>query len=246
MWNVVICDDQTEILRDVEQKQNSLKMEEIRSIICFQYADFMIGELEEQRFDADIFILDVKLKEMNGIDLARRILRLHPNSQIIFMSGYDDYFEDAYEVEHCFFLRKPVTVVKLEKAVRRAIKNLGNKKKNFFYVENKSGQYVIDCSEIFIIERRKRKLLVMGENGKLLCSFYGKLEEAGARLPDHFFQCHNSILVNFKKARSISGEAFLMIDGSRVVISRSHKNECKSSFARFCSERCAKAEAKEE
>ena len=46
-----------------------------------------------------------------------------------------------------------------------AIKNLGNKKKNFFYVENKSGQYVIDCSEIFIIERRKRKLLVMGENG---------------------------------------------------------------------------------
>ena len=76
MWNVVICDDQTEILRDVEQKLNSLKMEEIRSIICFQYADFMIGELEEQRFDADIFILDVKLKEMNGIDLARRILRL--------------------------------------------------------------------------------------------------------------------------------------------------------------------------
>ena len=121
-----------------------------------------------------------------------------------------------------------------------------DKKKNFFYVENKSGQYVIDCSEIFIIERRKRKLLVMGENGKLLCSFYGKLEEAGAKLPDHFFQCHNSILVNFRKARSISSEAFLMIDGSKVAISRSHKNECKSSFARFCSERRAKAEAKEE
>lgn len=80
MWNVVICDDQAEILRNVAQKLNSLKMEEIRSIICFQYADFMIGELEEQRFDADIFILDVKLKEMNGIDLAGRILRLHPNS----------------------------------------------------------------------------------------------------------------------------------------------------------------------
>ena len=132
MWNVVICDDQAEILRNVAQKLNSLKMEEIRSIICFQYADFMIGELEEQRFDAGIFILDVKLKEMNGIDLAGRILRLHPNSQIIFMSGYDDYFEDAYEVEHCFFLRKPVTDVKLEKAMRRAIKNLGDKKKNFF------------------------------------------------------------------------------------------------------------------
>lgn len=129
MWNVVICDDQAEILRNVAQKLNSLKMEEIRSIICFQYADFMIGELEEQRFDAGIFILDVKLKEMNGIDLAGRILRLHPNSQIIFMSGYDDYFEDAYEVEHCFFLRKPVTDVKLEKAMRRAIKNLGDKTK---------------------------------------------------------------------------------------------------------------------
>ena len=180
--------------------------------------------------------------EMNGIDLAGKILSIHPNSQIIFMSGYDDYFEDAYEVEHCFFLKKPITDVKLEKAVQRAIKNLGDTKQNFFYAENKSGQFVIDCSEIFTIERRKRKLLVMGENGKLLCSFYGKLEEAGAKLPDHFFQCHNSILVNFKKARSSSGETFLMMDGSEVAISRSHKNECKSSFARFCSERLVKTQ----
>lgn len=132
MWNVVICDDQAEILRSVAQKLNGLNLEDIRNIICFQYAAFMIGELEEQRFNADIFILDVKLKEMNGIDLAGKILRLHPNSQIIFMSGYDDYFEDAYEVEHCFFLKKPVTEVKLEKAVRRAIKNLGDKKESFF------------------------------------------------------------------------------------------------------------------
>ena len=87
MWNVVICDDQAEILRSVAQKLNGLNLEDIRNIICFQYAAFMIGELEEQRFNADIFILDVKLKEMNGIDLAGKILRLHPNSQIIFMSG---------------------------------------------------------------------------------------------------------------------------------------------------------------
>lgn len=242
MWNVVICDDQAEILRNVAQKLNGLNLEEIRNIICFQYGSYMVGELEEQRLDADIFILDAKLAEMNGIDLAGKILSIHPNSQIIFMSGYDDYFEDAYEVEHCFFLKKPITDVKLEKAVQRAIKNLGDTKQNFFYVENKSGQFVIDCCEIFTIERRKRKLLVMGENGKLLCSFYGKLEEAGAKLPDHFFQCHNSILVNFKKARSISGETFLMMDGSEVAISRSHKNECKSSFARFCSERLVKTQ----
>lgn len=242
MWNVVICDDQAEILRNVAQKLNGLNLEDIRNIICFQHGSYMVGELEEQRIDADIFILDVKLAEMNGIDLAGKILSIHPNSQIIFMSGYDDYFEDAYEVEHCFFLKKPITDVKLEKAVQRAIKNLGDTKQNFFYAESKSGQFVIDCSEIFTIERRKRKLLVMGENGKLLCSFYGKLEEAGAKLPDHFFQCHNSILVNFKKARSISGETFLMMDGSEVAISRSHKNECKSSFARFCSERLVKTQ----
>lgn len=241
MWNVVICDDQAEILRNVAQKLNGLNLEEIRNIICFQHGSYMVGELEERRFDADIFIIDVKLTEMNGIDLAEKVLKIHPNSQIIFMSGYDDYFEEAYEVEHCFFLKKPITEVKLEKAVRRAIKNLGDKKESFFYAENKSGQYVIDCSEIFTIERRKRKILVIGERGKLLCSFYGKLEEAGTRLPNNFFQCHNSILVNFRKVRSISGEIFLMIDGSEVAISRSHKNECKSSFARFCSERHKKA-----
>lgn len=47
MWNVVICDDQAEILRNVAQKLNGLNLEEIRNIICFQYAAFMIGELEE-------------------------------------------------------------------------------------------------------------------------------------------------------------------------------------------------------
>ena len=72
MWNVVICDDQAEILRNVAQKLNGLNLEEIRNIICFQHGSYMVGELEEQRLDADIFILDVKLAEMNGIDQIGR------------------------------------------------------------------------------------------------------------------------------------------------------------------------------
>ena len=131
MWNVVICDDQAEILRDVAQKLNDLNLAEIGgAVICFQHGGYMLGELEERRFEAGIFIIDVKLAEMSGIDLGEKILKLNPNSQIIFMSGYDDYFEDAYEVEHCFFLKKPVAEAKLEKAMRRAIKNLDDKKEN--------------------------------------------------------------------------------------------------------------------
>ena len=68
----------------------------------------LTGDVEDGEFQPDVIFMDIKLADGNGIQVARNLLRFLPSAQIIFVSGYDDYYLDVYEVEHIYFIKKPL------------------------------------------------------------------------------------------------------------------------------------------
>jgi two-component system, cell cycle response regulator CpdR len=46
----------------------------------------------------DVLFTDIVMPGMNGIELARRAKRLHPNLKFMFMTGYYSCFADAQEL----------------------------------------------------------------------------------------------------------------------------------------------------
>lgn len=229
----MICDDREEILKDIEAKIRKADVQGVHRILSYNHGMRMMADIEDQLARAEIFILDIALGACSGISLAQEILSFIPDAQIIFMSGYDAYYEDVYDVNHIYFLQKPVREEALTKALAIAHNHLLEAKQNCFYVENKSGRFVVPYSKIFIFEKQNRKIILRGKEGAEICSFYGKFEEILPQLPTHFCRCHNGIIVNMEKTAKISQNSFIMQDGQYVAISRSHRNTALCAFASY-------------
>ena len=58
----------------------------------------------------DALLTDIILPKMNGLDTAREILQLHPQTQVVFLTGYRNfsYAHEAIQMHACNYLLKPV------------------------------------------------------------------------------------------------------------------------------------------
>ena len=70
----------------------------------------------------DIAFLDVRMRTMTGLELARKLKDSQPKINIIFVTGYDEYAGDAMRLHASGYIEKPVT----EEKVRLELNYLRN------------------------------------------------------------------------------------------------------------------------
>lgn len=63
--------------------------------------------------------LDIELGNISGLDLAEKLMQLHPNSKIIFVTAYSEYAVQAFELNAVDYLLKPVISSRLAKMIIR-------------------------------------------------------------------------------------------------------------------------------
>ena len=68
----------------------------------------------------DIAFLDIKMRGMNGLELARQLKDISGEINIIFVTGYSEYSLDAFRLYASDYLLKPAT----PDAVRKALGHL--------------------------------------------------------------------------------------------------------------------------
>jgi two-component system response regulator LytT len=78
----------------------------------------------------DLVFLDVQMPGLNGFEVARRVLELQPagdeagGAEIVFVTAFDQYAIDAFQVDAVDYLLKPVDPERLDQAVQRARRRL--------------------------------------------------------------------------------------------------------------------------
>ncbi|MPY86428.1 MAG: response regulator [Luteitalea sp.] len=73
-----------------------------------------------QSLAPDVVFLDVQMPGMNGFEVARRALDRQLLTEIVFVTAFDQYALDAFQVNAVDYLLKPVDLARLEQAVQRA------------------------------------------------------------------------------------------------------------------------------
>jgi two-component system response regulator LytT len=182
-----------------------------------------------ERLKPDVVFLDVQMPGLTGFEVARRLLGGHGGSQIVFVTAYDQYAIEAFEVNAVDYLLKPVDQARLEVAVDRARRRVASNR------PMESGTNVNSADLEKIIEavaerqsRRDRLAIKVGERFLLVqsaeiiyasladegitvvtsqhagTSNYRTLDELHERLdPTVFWRVHRSHLVNINKIKEI-------------------------------------------
>lgn len=121
MLKVVLIDDE-EIALDVLE----ILLQEVGGVSV--QAKFL--QVEEaltylSRTETDLIFLDIEMPGMNGLDAAQRLMDDCPNTPVIFVTAYQEYAVDSFEVNAFGYLLKPVSKEKLAKTLERCRQRLG-------------------------------------------------------------------------------------------------------------------------
>jgi two-component system LytT family response regulator/two-component system response regulator LytT len=176
-----------------------------------------------EEYQPDLVMLDVQMPGLTGFEVARRVVQAGLDSQLVFVTAYDQYAIDAFEVNAVDYLLKPVEPERLATAVERVRKRLAAEKPRKETDLEPLLQMLADRQarrEQLAIKIEDRFLLVQADevvhasveddqirvvtNSLSGTSNYRTLDELQTRLdPSVFWRVHRSHLVNINKIKEI-------------------------------------------
>lgn len=124
MLRTILVDDERIILEDtIEMISNNAQ---IKVVGTYQNPLDALKELKQTQ--PDCAFLDIEMTEMKGIELAERLITEMPEIEIIFVTAYNNYASQAYNVDALDYLLKPIHPERLDKAVEKLINKIGKKR----------------------------------------------------------------------------------------------------------------------
>ncbi|MVP00988.1 response regulator [Paenibacillus lutrae] len=123
---VIIVDDEKLALRKIEKllgDQEGLNTE-IELVGAYQDPVEALEAVQRETPDIDLAFLDIEMPEMNGFELAERLLALYPQLQVVFVTAYHSFAVKAFEVDALDYLLKPVHPSRLSVTLKRAAAGL--------------------------------------------------------------------------------------------------------------------------
>ena len=93
---------------------------EVPSIVTAEAADGFTALERAQAGDLDVALIDIRMPGMDGVELARHLARLPTTPAVIFVTAFDQYAVQAFELAALDYLVKPVRAGRLADALRKA------------------------------------------------------------------------------------------------------------------------------
>jgi DNA-binding LytR/AlgR family response regulator len=113
---ILAVDDEHTQLEDLARLLRSFVG--VREVECAYGGHDALLKASNQPFDA--IFLDVRMPDLDGVELGRVLRRFAAPPQLVFVSAYDSGAVDAFELRALDYLRKPVSRRRLEEALERA------------------------------------------------------------------------------------------------------------------------------
>ena len=225
MLNIILCDD------DVEQRNIVKKyIGEIITNEKYEVLEFESGEELVNNFpgNVSIILLDIQMKMLSGMEVARWIRTFNDDVEIIFITGLIDYVQEGYEVRAYRYLLKPVSFEDINKHLVACINAIKKEEEECLTVVVKGKIHKILIKEIIYIEIFRKELTVFTEQEEYNIKI--SLEKIESGLKEHkFFRCHKSYLVNMKKIIEITNKSVITNRGE-VPLSRYRVKELKEDL----------------
>lgn len=215
MLKIAICDDEKEIRDEI----NKLLMGLIQG---YEVSEFISGdEMLDTTDKFDIYILDIEMPGLGGMEVAEKLLKTYGNPYIIILTNHLEQMKFGYKVGAFRFLGKPIDIDEFNEAINSAEKKISDIKT--ICIRQKRQEICIKHSDIVYIESLGDNTSIFTVNGTYICNKSMKrlLEELGDTV---FFQSHRSNTVSLERILKI-GDVNVSLLGADKTIPVSRRNQ---------------------
>ncbi len=115
MIRVAAVDDEAHALERFERMVQPIEGLELCGL--FESAEPLLSYLKDHPLDA--VFLDIEMPGVDGLQLCEEIQSLAPEIDIIFVTAFNQYAVDAFELQAMDYILKPLTEKRLEKTIQR-------------------------------------------------------------------------------------------------------------------------------
>ncbi len=216
MLNVLIVDDENpardRLRRMVEQLPQYTVVGTARS------GEEALDVIVQQQ--PDILLLDISMPGMDGMTLARVMQRGGLRAAVIFCTAYQNQALEAFEAEAVDYLVKPVRAERLQQALEKARRYLGEREDQSpdqFLRSTVGGKMMLTpIQRVICLLAEDKYTTVIHEKGKTIIE--DSLTELEKRFPDAFFRIHRNALVSRNHirgvARDTTGRTMAVLSGT--------------------------------
>ena len=184
----------------------------------------------EEEKDFDILLLDVEMPEVSGIELAKTVRRENAAVQIIFITGFYEYFSDGFDVSALHYLIKPADAAKLNPVLDKAVHNLHYRQRSVL-LSTADGDIKVSLADILYVESENVYVLVHTPEATYRTRI--SLAKFAESLDETFFKVHRSYIVGLKYIKKITRNEVTMINGDTVPISRGLYDAVHGALVRY-------------
>lgn len=234
MFEIFICDDDiniTEFLKIFIMKH----LGDEYKVVTMNRCQELVGMIEMNERVPDILVMDINLKDGNGIKTVKHLQENHPKLKVIYLTGIINYATAIFETNPAYFLVKPINENDLIDAITKVSKEIEFDKSDSIVVKTNGTELILYRREIMYVESQGRKLVLYMSDGKKN-EIYEKMDVIQEQLGAAFIRSHKSFLINMKYITERTNKEFYLSDGKVLPISKPNLKDAKIKFISYLGE----------
>lgn len=234
MIHIAICDDDRKYAEEIESMVKE----------CCREADGLChGEIYEGSVELmeeigkgeyfDIFLLDIEMPGMGGMELAAKIRDILPQAIIIFITSYEKYVFQSFEVQPYRFIPKKRVADMLPNAIKDALEFVKEQEKEFYVVENQNVLEKIPVGNILYIWHHGKYAYIEkadGSNIKIRKTLKQIFKELSA---GDFVWADRGRIVGSMQIERIEGKEIVLKNEKRIAVSPDRLADLKNQMLQY-------------
>ncbi len=234
---IAICDDDNQELLEisglVDEYLSCGLAEDKIEFRRFESSMKLLAQIESGKH-FDIFLLDVIMPNISGIELASEIRKTDQVAKIIFLTSSSEFAVESYSVGAFNYLLKPIQKDQLFSVLEKACDDMSNSLKQYIVVKTSTSLAKVFLHELIYIEVLGRTVYFHQNSGVTIESTSTMAQVESVLLRDkRFIKPHRSYIINLDYVKNLSQEGFKTTNDLSIPVSRNVFREVKQAYIKY-------------
>ncbi len=236
MLNLCICDDDPRDSSQIQALAECFAGEHPEFPLRIQTfsSPFDLLEYLDRKGGFDLYLLDILMPQLKGVDLAARIRARNEAAELLFLTASPEYALDAFDVAACGYLLKPVDKKKFDKVLLDAAYRLTRPENPYLLLKAKDGLRKILFRELVLVESFNHdRVCTLADGSQAVTS--DTLVSLMERLhkDPRFFSPHRAYILNMEYIAALTPTGVRLSTGQCVPVARANYAALKRAYADY-------------